>query len=143
MEGQRMIKFLLPALSLARKLKPVHIGIIAGIALIGFISYQDHRITTLKHENINLTEELLQAEARALSNGSAVESLTQGSWQTVNQLQAANKSCTAELKGQKKTNSIINAKNRDHETAINLLRQKIRQINDSCTDLVIPPWLLE
>lgn len=140
---EKMIKLFMTAISFAKKLKPAHIGIAAGIALIAFISYQNHRITTLKHENISLTEELLQAEARALSNESAVESLTQGSWQTVNQLQAANKSCVTELKGQKKTNSIIESKNRDHESTLNVLRQRIRQINDSCTDAVIPIWLLE
>jgi hypothetical protein len=141
MEGQRMIKFLLPALSLAKKLKPAHIATIAGIALIGFISYQNHRITTLKHENISLTEELLQAEARALSNGSAVESLTQGGWQTVNQLQAANKSCTAELKDQQKTNSIITAKNSEHEDEIKKLKLLLKDV--ACADVVIPPWLLQ
>jgi hypothetical protein len=141
MEGQGMIKFLLPALSLAKKLKPVHIVTIAGIALIGFISYQNHRITTLKHENITLTTELLQAEARAAHNESVIEAMTQGSWQTVNQLKAANQSCAAELKGQQETNSIITAKNSDHEDEIKKLKLLLKDV--ACADVVIPAWLLE
>jgi hypothetical protein len=138
-----MLNFFLTAWQFRKNIKPAHIAMVLILGLSGCTFLQSATIDRLKASEKVLKEELAQAKKSNLSNSRVIDSLTNGSWQTVNQLQAANRSCQRVLAWEKKRNSIIESTKKDYEKEIKDLNQRILNSGNACANADIPAGLLE
>ena len=122
-------------LGLLKKLKlvPALIGLL--VTVTSFSIYQHSRIATFK-------DKLAVANSQVKQNASAVESLVAGSTETVKQLQASNANCNQIVKDQETRNKQHLRQKKQNEITISTLKIRISEIDDVCTNTVIPVWLL-